>query len=130
VPYVPALGVLATTQLIASLGALAWARFVVYTVLCSALYVWYGAAGIRGGWGPGSDGRLDAFRVMRESDDEGDAEGGDGDDAGRRRRKGRSRSGSLWRSLGRSLCRGWVVTTRATIVKVHIRTYESTFSRE
>jgi APA family basic amino acid/polyamine antiporter len=76
VPYVPALGVLATTQLIASLGALAWARFVVYTVLCSALYVWYGAAGIRGGWGPGSDGRLDAFRVMRESDDEGDAEGG------------------------------------------------------
>lgn len=76
VPYVPALGVLATTQLIASLGALAWARFGVYTVLCSALYVWYGAAGIRGGWGPGSDGRLDAFRVMRESDDEGDAEGG------------------------------------------------------
>ena len=69
VPYVPALGVLATAQLIASLGALAWTRFAVYTALCSALYVWYGAAGIRGGWGPGSGGH-GAFRVMEESDDD------------------------------------------------------------
>ena len=69
VPYVPALGVLATTQLIASLGALAWARFAAYTALCSALYVWYGAAGIRGGWGPGGGGR-GAFRVVEESDDD------------------------------------------------------------
>ena len=68
-PYVPALGVLATTQLIASLGALAWARFAAYTALCSALYVWYGAAGIRGGWGPGGGGR-GAFRVVEESDDD------------------------------------------------------------
>ena len=69
VPYVPALGVLATMQLIASLGALAWARFAAYTALCSALYVWYGAAGIRGGWGPGGGGR-GAFRVVEESDDD------------------------------------------------------------
>ena len=70
VPYVPALGVLATTQLIASLGALAWARFAVYTALCSALYVWYGAAGILGGWGPPGAGGRGAFRVMEESDDD------------------------------------------------------------
>ena len=49
VPYLPAAGVLATTQLIASLGPLAWLRFVVYTVLCAVAYVWYGAAGIRSG---------------------------------------------------------------------------------
>lgn len=42
VPYLPAFGILATIQLITSLGPLAWARFVVYTLLCSVGYVAYG----------------------------------------------------------------------------------------
>ena len=71
VPYLPALGVLATVQLIMSLGPLAWARFVVYTVVCSALYVWYGAAGIRNGWDAHSHetGNSHAFHRMEEEDD-------------------------------------------------------------
>ena len=71
VPYLPALGVLATVQLIMSLGPLAWARFVVYTVVCSALYVWYGAAGIRNGWEAHSHetGNSHAFHRMEEEDD-------------------------------------------------------------
>ena len=56
VPYLPAAGVMATTQLVASLGPLAWARFAAYTVACALGYAWFGVAGIVGGWGPEWDG--------------------------------------------------------------------------
>jgi APA family basic amino acid/polyamine antiporter len=39
VPFLPALGVLLTCVLIAGLGALAWIRYAVYTVLCSVGYL-------------------------------------------------------------------------------------------
>ena len=56
VPYLPAAGVMATTQLVASLGPPAWARFAAYTVACALGYAWFGVAGIMGGWGPEWDG--------------------------------------------------------------------------
>lgn len=49
VPFVPALGILATVQLIASLGPYAWLRFVVYTTLCLIAYVVYGVRRVRVG---------------------------------------------------------------------------------
>ena len=56
VPYLPAAGVMATAQLVASLGPPAWARFAAYTVACALGYAWFGVAGIVGGWGPEWDG--------------------------------------------------------------------------
>ena len=47
---------MATTQLVASLGPPAWARFAAYTVACALGYAWFGVAGIMGGWGPEWDG--------------------------------------------------------------------------
>jgi len=46
-PFVPALGMYATLQLIASLGPIAWLRFIVYYTLCSCIYGYY-----RGGTDP------------------------------------------------------------------------------
>ena len=60
VPYLPALGVLATTHLVASLPPAAWIRFLAYFVFTSALYVAYGVAGIAGGWGP-TEARSEAY---------------------------------------------------------------------
>ena len=56
VPYLPAAGVMATAQLVASLGPPAWARFAAYTVACALGYAWFGVAGIVGGWGPSGTG--------------------------------------------------------------------------
>jgi hypothetical protein len=61
VPYLPALGVLATTHLVASLPPAAWIRFLAYFVFTSALYVAYGVAGIAGGWGPTTEARSEAY---------------------------------------------------------------------
>jgi len=47
VPYVPALGMYSTLQLIASLGPIAWLRFVVYYTVCTLAYCYY-----RGGVDP------------------------------------------------------------------------------
>ena len=46
-PFVPCLGMYATLQLIASLGPIAWLRFIVYYSLCSCIYAYY-----RGGTDP------------------------------------------------------------------------------
>ena len=46
-PFVPCLGMYATLQLIASLGPVAWLRFIVYYTLCSGVYAYY-----RGGTDP------------------------------------------------------------------------------
>ena len=46
-PFVPALGMYATLQLIASLGPIAWLRFIIYYTFCSGIYAYY-----RGGTDP------------------------------------------------------------------------------
>lgn len=61
VPWVPALGMMATIQLIASLGVVAWVRFLVYYALCTGLYAWY-----RGGSPRGA-----AFEKLEEEGEEG-----------------------------------------------------------
>ena len=38
VPWLPALGVLATSQLLVSLGAVAWVRYILYTSICTIGY--------------------------------------------------------------------------------------------
>ena len=50
VPYLPAFGVAACVQLIFSLGPLAWARFFVYTAICSVFYAVRGFTGVYLGW--------------------------------------------------------------------------------
>ena len=50
VPYVPALGVAACTQLVFSLGPPAWVRFGAYTALCAGFYAVRGLVGDRLGW--------------------------------------------------------------------------------
>ena len=50
VPYVPAIGVAACTQLVFSLGPPAWVRFGAYTVLCAGFYAARGLVGDRLGW--------------------------------------------------------------------------------
>ncbi|ACO67941.1 amino acid-polyamine-organocation family, partial [Micromonas commoda] len=47
VPYVPAIGVAACTQLVFSLGPPAWVRFGAYTVLCAGFYAARGLVGDR-----------------------------------------------------------------------------------
>lgn len=49
VPWVPALGVLATSQLLVSLGVVAWIRYVVYTSVCSFGYLLANYIKIRNG---------------------------------------------------------------------------------
>jgi len=44
VPFLPAFGVLLTCILIAGLGALAWIRYVVYTIACTAGYLTFAVA--------------------------------------------------------------------------------------
>jgi APA family basic amino acid/polyamine antiporter len=46
-PFTPALGMYATLQLIASLGPIAWLRFICYYTFCSGIYCYY-----RGGTDP------------------------------------------------------------------------------
>ena len=65
-PWLPALGMLATIQLIASLGPVAWARFVVYYALCTAVYVF--RTGRAGGAAPAGDAGRGA---ERDEDDDG-----------------------------------------------------------
>ena len=46
----PAFGVAACVQLIFSLGPFAWARFFVYTAICSVFYAVRGFTGVYLGW--------------------------------------------------------------------------------
>ena len=46
----PAFGVAACVQLIFSLGPFAWARFFVYTAMCSVFYAVRGFTGVYLGW--------------------------------------------------------------------------------
>ena len=50
VPYLPAFGVAACVQLIFSLGPFAWARFFVYTAMCSVFYAVRGFTGVYLEW--------------------------------------------------------------------------------
>ena len=50
VPYLPAFGVAACVQLIFSLGPFAWARFFVYTAICSVFYAVRGFTGVYLEW--------------------------------------------------------------------------------
>jgi APA family basic amino acid/polyamine antiporter len=65
-PFVPALGMYATLQLIASLGPIAWLRFILYYTLCTGVYCYYrggvdpaaaaaAAAAVAAGGGAGGD---------------------------------------------------------------------------
>jgi len=62
VPWLPALGVLATSQLLVSLGAVAWVRYILYTSICTIGYLVANSLKIK-------DGRINwSDEIAEESD--------------------------------------------------------------
>ena len=100
VPYLPALGVMATVQLITSLGSLAWARFFIYTVCGSVGYFGYGVAGIMRGWGPKEDGPQDTELLIVGDCDDGIGGGCGGVEEGNI--EGKGETSGLLNDAGRS----------------------------
>jgi APA family basic amino acid/polyamine antiporter len=75
-PFTPALGMYATLQLIASLGPVAWLRFIVYYTLCSGVYCYY-----RGGTDPAAAAAAAAALAAGAAAAAADGGGGGGADA-------------------------------------------------